>query len=45
MAPPVEGTERGYLKLYVDSVEGAELGADFGFLRGKSGAAVPRQAF
>jgi len=45
VAPPVEGTERGYLKLYVDSVEGADLGADFGFLRGKSGAAVPRQAF
>ena len=40
-----EGTERGYLKLFVDNVEGADTGADFGFLRGSSGSAVPRQAF
>lgn len=42
---PVEGTERGYLKLYVEHVEGADRGADFDFLRGGSGAAVPRRAF
>jgi dihydroxy-acid dehydratase len=40
-----EGTERGYLKLYVDHVTGAELGADFDFLRGASGSDLPRQAF
>ena len=44
-APAVEGTDRGYLKLYVDHVMGADEGADFDFLRGGSGAAVPRQAF
>ena len=43
--PPVEGTGRGYLKLYVDNVQGADQGADFGFLRGSGGSAVPRQAF
>jgi len=41
--PP--GAERGYLKLYVDHVTGADTGADFDFLVGRSGAAVPRQAF
>ena len=40
-----EGTARGYLRLYVDNVEGADTGADFGFLRGGSGSYVPRQAF
>ena len=44
-APVVQGTERGYLRLYVDHVQGAEDGADFDFLRGASGAAVPRRAF
>ncbi|BEP14773.1 IlvD/Edd family dehydratase [Acidothermaceae bacterium B102] len=43
--PEVPGTDRGYLKLYVDHVMGADEGADFDFLRGGSGAAVPRQAF
>jgi dihydroxy-acid dehydratase len=40
-----DGTERGYLKLFVDPVGGAETGADFDFLLGSSGAPVPRQAF
>jgi dihydroxy-acid dehydratase len=40
-----DGTARGYLKLYVDNVEGAHTGADFGFLRGASGPGIPRQAF
>ena len=43
--PEVPGTDRGYLKLYVDHVMGADEGADFDFLRGGSGATVPRQAF
>ena len=44
--PPVApGTERGYLKLFVEHVGGAETGADFDFLVGGSGADVPRQAF
>ena len=40
-APP-RPMERGYYKLYLDEVQQANLGADFGFLVGKSGAAVPR---
>lgn len=44
-APPVEGTERGYMRLYVDHVRGADTGADFDFLLGGSGSNVPRQAF
>jgi dihydroxy-acid dehydratase len=44
-APPVEGVERGYLRLYVDHVQGADEGADFDFLRGGSGSDVPRRAF
>ncbi len=44
--PPVaEGTSRGYLKLFVEHVGGADTGADFDFLLGSSGADVPRQAF
>lgn len=39
------GPERGYLRLYVDHVMGADRGADFDFLRGGSGAAVPRRSF
>ena len=44
-APVAEGTERGYLRLFVEHVMGADEGADFDFLVGGSGAAVPRQAF
>ncbi|HEY7815128.1 MAG TPA: dihydroxy-acid dehydratase, partial [Nakamurella sp.] len=45
MPRAADGTDRGYLKLYVDTVDGADTGADFPFLRGGSGAAVPRRAF
>jgi dihydroxy-acid dehydratase len=45
-APPaVPGAERGYLRLYLDHVLGADEGADFDFLRGSSPARLPRQAF
>jgi L-arabonate dehydrase len=40
--PPAGHGERGYVKLYVDHVLQADEGADFDFLVGKSGAAVPR---
>jgi dihydroxy-acid dehydratase len=43
--PPAAGADRGYLRLYVNHVQGADLGADLDFLRGGSGADVPRQAF
>jgi dihydroxy-acid dehydratase len=33
-------TERGYVRLYLEHVQQANLGADFDFLVGKSGAAV-----
>jgi dihydroxy-acid dehydratase len=44
-APEVPGTDRGYLRLYVEHVTGADEGADFDFLRGGSGSPVPRRAF
>ncbi|MEO8849476.1 MAG: IlvD/Edd family dehydratase, partial [Casimicrobiaceae bacterium] len=40
--PPPSHGERGYVKLYVDHVLQANEGADFDFLVGRSGAAVPR---
>ncbi len=36
--------ERGYTRLYVDHVLQADQGADFDFLVGSSGAAVPRES-
>jgi dihydroxy-acid dehydratase len=39
---PKKPMERGYYKLYVDEVQQASQGADFKFLVGNSGAAVPR---
>jgi dihydroxy-acid dehydratase len=39
---PARPMERGYYKLYVDEVQQASRGADFNFLVGHSGAAVPR---
>ncbi|WP_375389270.1 IlvD/Edd family dehydratase [uncultured Amnibacterium sp.] len=42
---PVPGTDRGYLRLFVDHVNGADRGADFDFLVGGSGHEVPRRAF
>ena len=41
-APPTP--QRGWYKLYVDSVQQANLGADLEFLVGSSGAAVPRDS-
>jgi L-arabonate dehydrase len=41
-APPAP--QRGWYKLYVDSVQQANLGADLEFLVGSSGAAVPRDS-
>ena len=41
-APP--SPERGWYKLYVNSVQQANLGADLEFLVGSSGAAVPRDS-
>jgi len=39
-----ESPRRGYAKLYVEHVLQAERGADFDFLVGSSGAAVPRDS-
>ena len=42
---PVDAAaHRGYARLYVDHVEQANVGADLDFLRGSSGAAVPRES-
>ncbi|HUA41401.1 MAG TPA: IlvD/Edd family dehydratase [Streptosporangiaceae bacterium] len=40
--PPEAAFSRGYARLYVDHVQQASQGADLDFLRGASGAAVPR---
>jgi L-arabonate dehydrase len=42
VAPPVP--PRGYVKLYVEHVQQAHLGADLDFLVGCSGAPVPRES-
>jgi L-arabonate dehydrase len=39
---PEAAFSRGYARLYVDHVQQASEGADLDFLRGASGAAVPR---
>ncbi len=39
-----ERFNRGYAKLYVEQVEQAHLGADFGFLKGRSGSEVSRDS-
>ncbi|HTP97053.1 MAG TPA: IlvD/Edd family dehydratase [Burkholderiales bacterium] len=41
-APPRDGDARGYRKLFLDSVEQAERGCDFGFLRPPLNAKAPR---
>ncbi|MFN4089294.1 MAG: IlvD/Edd family dehydratase [Alphaproteobacteria bacterium] len=41
--PRHEGSERGYLKLYLDEVNQAEDGCDFGFLTHPVVGAVPRR--
>ncbi len=41
---PVEPPSSGYAKLYYEHVQGADTGADFDFLRGCRGAAVPKDS-
>ncbi|SEK67557.1 IlvD/Edd family dehydratase [Parapedobacter koreensis] len=43
-AYPTNPFTRGYAKLYVDHVEQAHLGTDFGFLKGGSGSEVSRDS-
>ncbi len=43
--PDVAPAPRGYTKLYIDHVLQADEGADFDFLLGRSGSAVPRDNF
>jgi dihydroxy-acid dehydratase len=45
VAPEVPSAARGYMKLFVDHVQGAEIGADFDFLRGNQPPEVPRRGF
>jgi dihydroxy-acid dehydratase len=42
--PTHDGANRGYVNLYVEHVQQANKGADFDFLVGKSGAAVPKDS-
>src|SRR5262249_16942561 len=42
--PPAQIYDRGYYKLYIDHVLGADRGADFDFLVGKSGTEVTRDS-
>lgn len=41
---PALAAERGYLNLFLNQVEQADQGVDFTFLKGNSGAAVPRDS-
>lgn len=45
VAPSVPDSRRGYLRLFLDHVNGADTGADFDFLVGGSGDTVGRRAF
>jgi dihydroxy-acid dehydratase len=40
--PPAPPADRGYVKMYVETVMQADRGADLDFLVGRSGSAVPR---
>ena len=42
--PPKDEFDRGYYRLYVDHVLQADQGVDFDFLRGGSGAPIPRES-
>ncbi len=42
--PSVNTIDRGYVNLYINNVEQAHLGADFGFLKGGSGSKVTRDS-
>lgn len=44
LTTPAKSYDRGYYKLYVDTVTQADQGADLSFLRGKSGAVVTRES-
>ena len=44
-SPPSPTSDRGWVRLYVEHVQQADLGADLDFLVGRSGDNVPRQAF
>lgn len=39
---PEPDVSRGYTRLYLDHVTQADVGADFDFLAGRSGSAVPK---
>ena len=41
---PAPATDRGYVNLYVNNVQQADKGADFGFLIGGSGSEVTRDS-
>ena len=41
---PAQIADRGYVKLYIDHVQQAHLGADMDFLRGSSGSKVSRDS-
>lgn len=41
---PITPPDGGYVRLYHDHVTGADTGADFDFLRGRRGAAVPKDS-
>lgn len=43
-SPPELGYNRGYVGMYIRDVEESHLGADLGFLRGKSGSTVSRDS-
>ena len=43
-SPPSRQFDRGYYQLYVDHVLQADQGVDFDFLRGGSGAPIPRES-
>jgi len=42
--PPAPKAVRGYAKLYIDHVLGADKGADLDFLVGASGSVVTRES-
>ncbi|MCV0397163.1 MAG: dihydroxy-acid dehydratase [Rhizobiaceae bacterium] len=42
--PPVDVAESGYARLFMTHVQGADTGADFDFLKGGRGKAVPRDS-
>ena len=42
--PPAPVATRGYVKMYIETVGQSHTGADCGFLKGKSGAPIPRES-